>query len=348
MWNDIPDEPQRKLEETKRTARILELVQLVAGKPRHYRRQDLAERFGISERMIQKDLEIIRHGLKLALQNDGDGYYFDRLPHLPTTAYSFSEALALLIAARAAQAVPGANSAELAAAIARLESIFPDEFRPLVREATEKLPRRAVKAHRQDMLTVVHRSLLERRQVKIVYETGSRAGEANARVIEPYHIMPYGRSWHVIALDHRRDEVLQFKVDRVAEAELLDTAYHIPADFDVNAYLGDAWGIMRGAAAATETVELLFDPEAGRWVAEEQWHHSQASETLPDGSVRITFCVGVTPEMVSWLLYYGARVRVVAPGWLEERVREEHRRAVSDVVLESCSSLASQGSVLSS
>jgi predicted DNA-binding transcriptional regulator YafY len=121
--------------------------------------------------------------------------------------------------------------------------------------------------------------------------------------------------------------VLQFKVDRVQEAELLETGYTVPADFDLDAYLGNAWGIMRGAAGPAERVELLFEPEAGRWVAEEHWHPSQQSETLPDGRVRLTFHVGITPEMVSWLLYYGARVQVLTPAWLRERVAEEHRRA---------------------
>ena len=327
MWNDPSAELGYKLEETKRTSRILELVQLVAIKPRHYRRADLAKRFEISERMIQKDLEIIRHGLKLELRNDGDGYYFERLPSLPTTAYSFAEALALLAAARAAQTIPGVNSAELAAAIARLEALFPAEIGRLAREATDTLPRRAVKAHRQAMLILLHRALAERRQVKIAYATGSRAGEVTERVVEPYHIMAYGRSWHLIAHDHRRGEVLQFKVDRVQAAEIMDAAYVIPQSFDLDAYLGDAWGIMRGAAGEPETVVLLFEPEAGRWVAEEQWHHSQLSETLPDGRVQVTFQVGVTPEMVSWLLYYGSRMQVVAPVWLREQVAEEHRTA---------------------
>ncbi len=327
MWNDVLDEPRHKFEETKRTSRILEIVQLVAIKPRHYRRADLAKRFEISERMIQKDLEIIRHGLKLELCHDGDGYYFDRLPHLPTTVYSFSEALALLAAARAAQAIPGINSAELAAAIARLEALFPAEIGRLAREATEALPRRAVKAHRQAMLALLHRALAERRQVRMAYATGSRAGEVTGRVVEPYHILPYGRSWHLIAYDHRRGEVLQFKVDRVQEAELLEASYSVPPDFDLDTYLGDAWGVMRGAAGKAEDVVLLFEPEAGRWVAEENWHKSQQSETLPDGRVRVTFHVGVTPEMVSWLLYYGGRVQVVEPAWLRERVAEEHRKA---------------------
>ena len=314
-------------DQIRRTARVLDMVQQIAVRSRYWTRKKLAEHYELGERMIQKDLGLIRVRLGLPLRNDGDGYYFEHLPHLPTTAYSFSEALALLTAARAAQAIPGVNSAELAAAIARLEALFPDTLRPMLREATEKLPSQAAAGQRQTMLAILHRAWIERRQVRIAYATGSREGEIGQRVVEPYHILPHGRSWHLIAFDHKRKEVLQFKVDRVRAAVLLDTTYVIPADFDVDAYLGHSWGIMRGAAGEPETVELLFEPEAGRWVAEEHWHKSQQSEVLPDGRVRVTFFVGITPEMVSWLLYYGARAQVVAPAWLRERVAEEHRRA---------------------
>jgi len=320
--------PSRGRDNTiRRTARVLEIIQQIAVAPHYWSRRTLARHHEIGERMIQKDLELIRYRLGLSLRHEDGTYYFERLPQLPTTIYTFTEALTLLAASRAAQAIPGINSAELAAAIARLESLFPPEISRLAREATDTLPRRAVKAHRQAMLTLLHRALAERRQVRIAYATGSRAGKSSERVVESYHIMAYGRSWHLIAYDHRRQEVLQFKVDRVQEAEILDTTYAVPPEFDLDAYLGDAWGLMRGAAGPAERVELLFEPEAGRWVAEEHWHKSQQSETLPDGRVRVTFQVGITPEMVSWLLYYGARVQVLTPAWLRERVAEEHRRA---------------------
>lgn len=311
----------------RRTARVLEIIQQIAVRPHYWSRRTLAEYHSIGERMIQKDLELIRYRLQLPLRHEEGTYYFEWLPRLPTTTYSFPEALALLTAARAAQAIPGVNSAELAAAIARLEALFPAEINRLVRDALERLPRRAVRDHRQEMLTLLHRALAERRQVRIRYATASRGGEVTERTVEPYHVMPYGRSWHLIAYDHRREEVLQFKLDRVQEAELLETTYMIPADFDLDAYMGDAWGVMRGAAGEPERVVLLFEPEAGRWVAEEEWHKSQQSEVLPDGRVRVTFWVGITPEMVNWLLYYGGRVEVLEPVWLRERVAEEHRRA---------------------
>ncbi len=250
------------------------------------------------------------------------------MPHTNHPDYTYAEALALLTAARAAQAIPGVNSAELASAIARLEDTFPEEIRPLVREATERLPTQAAGDQRQRMLAILHRAWIERRQVRISYATASRAGQISQRVIEPYSIIPYGRSWQMVAYDHLREAVVQFKVDRVRAATLLDVRYEVPADFDIEEYLGDAWGIMRGEAGEPEIVVLEFEPEAGRWVAEEHWHRSQQVESLSDGRVRVTFRVGVTPEMVNWILYYGGRVRVVEPAWLRKQVVAEHRRAL--------------------
>lgn len=312
-------------EQIRRTARILEIIQQIAAQPGFWTRKALAQRHEISTRMIQKDLEIIRVRLGLPLVYENRAYLFERLPQLPTATYSFSEAVALLTAARLAQAVPGINSAELAAAIARMESIFPDALRPLLREATDQLPRYALKTHRQTMLSLLHRSLMEQKQVKMLYTTGSRDGKTSWRVIEPYHLMAYGRSWHLIAYDHKRGDVLQFKVDRIQEAELLDTLYRIPADFDIEEYLGTGWGVMRGAAGEPEEVALIFEPEAGRWVAEERWHASQNSQELADGRIQLTFYVGITPEMVSWLLYYGGNVWVERPLWLREEVCRRHQ-----------------------
>lgn len=316
-------------EQIRRTARILEIIQQIATQPGRWTRKKLAECHEVSQRMIQKDLEIVRTRLGLTIEREHGGYLFKRLPQLPTATYSFSEAVALLSAARLAQAVPGVNSVELAAAIARLEVIFPDELRPLLREATDQLPRHAVKTHRQAMLTLLHRALMEHKQTQIIYATGSRAGEVSERIIEPYHLMPYGRSWHLIAYDHKREDILQFKVDRIQEAIILDTPYMISREFNLDDYLGTGWGLMRGSATEPEDVTLVFEPEAGRWVMEEQWHSSQQSEELADGRIQITFHVGITPEMVSWLLYYGGNVWVERPLWLREQVREQHQKALA-------------------
>ena len=89
-------------EDIKRVARILNIVQMIATAPRRYLRRDLSTHFEITERMIQKDLEVIRHGLLLPLEHAPEGYFFEKMPRLPTLQYTFAEALALLLAVQAA------------------------------------------------------------------------------------------------------------------------------------------------------------------------------------------------------------------------------------------------------
>lgn len=316
-----------KLEETKRTARILNIVLMVATSPRRYLRRDLAERFEVSERMIDKDLEIIRHGLLLQMNRDRSGYFFEQIPDLPTLKLGFAEALALLMAMQSAQRVSGIGTPELAAAVARLESLFPDKYLAMLRQLSKPAPMTDQRQHRQSMLTVLGRAQLEGRKLWIRYETASRNGDINERVVHPYTLIPYVRSWQLVAYCEKRRDVVMFKVDRIHEARILDANYTIPADFDFDKYMGSAWGMMRAGSLPVEAVVLKFTPEAGRWVAEEDWHKSQQVEYLEDGGVLFQVHIPITPEFVNWVMYYGAKVEVLEPTHLRATVMEGHRQA---------------------
>jgi len=344
MQNRRPPGLGRPYEEMKRTSRILELIQMVASAPRRYLRRDLAAHFEISERMVQKDMDVVRHGLKLPLGHSPDGYYFERTPSLPPLQYSFTEALALLLALQAGQQVVGVESQALAAALARLESLLPAEFAPLLRQGMNRPLLKADREHRQAMLQLLNRALLSRRKVKLTYETRSRGGEISERCVRPYAVVPYVRSWQLVAYCELRKELLIFKVDRIRSATLSTDRYAIPPDFELDAYLGSTWGLMRGEAGEPVDVVLHFEPEAGHWVAEEYWHSSQQVEELADGSVVFRLHVAVTPELVKWLLYYGSRVHVIEPGSLREGVAAEHRRAAAMYEVDGATHQGAQGS----
>lgn len=318
-----------RIQETKRTARILEIIQLIALKPRQLRTANLSQRFEISTRTIKKDLEIIRHGLRLELSSSPDGYYFESTPNLPVLAYTFTEALALLQAAQVARRISGIDSQELSAAVARLKSLFPTEFQRYLGSVVDNQKETVPREHRQEMLRLLNRALLEARKLEIVYETASRDGAISSRVVHPYHIMPYVRSWQLIAYCEKRNAILMFKVDRIRTATILDEGYEVSQEFDANEYMGNAWGVMRGDSSKPEHIALLFAPDAGRWVAEEYWHSSQEVHRQGDGSVLFKLQIAVTPEFVNWLLYYGSRVEVLEPQDLRERVAEEHRVAAT-------------------
>ncbi|MBW7883429.1 MAG: WYL domain-containing protein [Caldilineaceae bacterium] len=316
-----------RLEETKRTARILEIILMIAAAPQRYQRKTLADHFGISVRMIGKDLEIIRHGMKLPLESTRNGFLFTHTPRLPLLQLGFAEALAVLNAVRAGQGVSGIGSPDLAAAVARLEALFPNEIHTLLKQVSQPTPATEQRQHRQRMLALVDRALLERSKLWIIYVTGSRSGTITERVVHPYHVLPHVRSWQLIAYCERRQEVRMFKVDRIQQAKILPATYRISEDFELDRYMGGAWGAMRGDPATAERVLLRFSPEAGRWVAEEEWHPSQIVERLDTGEVLFQVYISVTPEFVNWVMYYGAQVLVLEPEHLRETVMNSHRSA---------------------
>lgn len=320
----------RLLEETKRVSRILELTQLIAMHPQTHLRRELAGRFEVSERMIQKDLDIIRHGLKLPLAHSPGGYFFEQDPGMPALRLSFSEGLSLWLAINAAQNLRAAPSPELRSALGKIEALFPSDFCRLLRQVAAGNAagyRKVQGEHRERMLMLLTQALARNRKVSVTYRSLSSSGQTKERVVHPYHLMPYVRSWQLIAHCELRCEVRMFKVDRILQASLLEESYNIPEDFQLEDYLGLSWGIIRGIQDEAEKIVLRFEPETGRRVSEEYWHKTQSTDRAPDGSILFRVHAVITPELVNWILYHGCRVEVLEPASLRDRVVLEHRKA---------------------
>lgn len=317
-----------RLEETKRVRRVLEIVQLVAVQPKRWLRRDLAERFELSERQIDKDLQLIRHGLLLSLRHSAGGYFFEQLPSLAAAPLRFEEALALLLAVQAARQTAGVDSADLEAAILRLEAQFPVPVRDLLLRATTELPPDERARHRTEVLGTIERALADGCKLRMAYASAARGGEIVERKVRPYALLPYVRSWHLVGYCELREDVRMFKADRIRALSLTDEPCAVPPDFDLDAYRGGGWGLLRMGDQPAERVELLFDAQAGRWVSEEHWHPRQQVTHLPDGRVRFEVEVPISPELVRWVLGYGPRVRVLAPAALRAAVVGEARGVV--------------------
>ncbi|MEZ4523201.1 MAG: WYL domain-containing protein [Thermomicrobiales bacterium] len=315
-----------RLPETTRIARILEMVWLISRQPRHWTRAALAEKFEISERMVTQDIQVIRHGLVFDLQSAyGEGYYFPSLPSLPAVSYSLPEALALILAAQSARQLSGISQSDLATAIARLSAVIPDELREMVERLGASTPSTPADDHRQFLLAAVSHAISLRRQIHISYASASRDGAETERTVDPYAIVPYLRSWHMIGYCHLRDDVRVFKLDRIGDITTLQTSFEPEPDFDLAAFLGEGWGLMRGLDVPVEAVEILFDQPAARWVAEEHWHTSQKLDWLPDERLRFRVRIQITPEFQRWLFRYGSQVDVVAPDHLRAWMLDEAR-----------------------
>jgi len=308
--------------EQDRVARLVDIVLLLSQYPRQYNRAALAERYGVTERQITKDLQLLRDRLHLAIERDpgGRGYYLESVPRLPELQLQFGEALALLLAAEAGHLVPGISGQELSAALARLRAVLPDQFRVLLEKLTHARPPSTLDRERQRRLQALLEAMALRHTVEIDYRAASRGGERVIRRFDPYCVVPFGRSWYVIGWCHLRRRIRTFKVDRIERLADTRQPFEIRPEFSLRDFLTASWGMFEAPGVPAEEVELEFSRTAAPWIAEEEWHPTQRIEVLPDGRIRFRVQVPITPDFVRWVLNYGVEVTVLRPDTLREQI----------------------------
>jgi predicted DNA-binding transcriptional regulator YafY len=320
----------RRLPETQRVARILDIVSRISSQPRFWTRMRLAQEYEVSERQITNDLDVIRHRLRLELKHvRGGGYYFTHIPRLPALTYSLSEALAIFLAAQAGRRIVGIPQEDLSAAIGRLTSIMPSELMPLLTSGSLLPPPPVQNKHREEMLATLYQAIAGRKSVDMEYVPASRPHDVTHRRLDPYAVLPTGKSWHVVGWCHLRHGMRIFKVDRIRDLELTDATFERDPEFDFEDFLTSGWGITRLPEQEPEEIELVFESPAALWVAEESWHPTQRLEWLDDGRLRLCLAVPVTEEFARWVLRYGSSCYVVRPDSVREWIREQAESLVT-------------------
>lgn len=326
----LPPRMPARLEETKRIGRVLRILRIIDAQPRQWTRARLAQELEVSERAIDNDLQLIRHSLRYDLKRSRAGYWFEQSPVTRPVSLPIPEVLALALAATAVRDTGSVDSATVASALARLEAALPARLVPYLRRVAAESAARVISPMipRETVLLTLEQAMAEGRAVDMTYRSASREGAVSNRRIQPYRLIPYEHSWQVIGFDSLRQTVRMFKVDRIGQCGLSSERYDVPADFDVEAYLGDTWGVLRGEEGPTHDITIAFTPTAAPWVRDERRHHSQVTEELPDGGLRLHFHATVTNELVRWVLSFGCEALVEQPAVLGNAVVEAAEEVV--------------------
>lgn len=317
------DTRERKAPETTKLGRILKIAGRITSQPGQWSRAQLANEFEVAERTIDRDLEMLR-GLGYEItQSKTAGYSFAHTPALPPVLLSLPDVLALTLAAELARDRGDIDPASLGAALARLIDLVPAQGRPMLQSELALREKDArIDKQRQALLETVQQARLEGRQARMVYATGERKGELSERTIEVFAVYPYERSWMITAFDYKREEIRDFKIDRVQSMTLLATKYAVPAGFDIAAYRSQGWGALRGTGGDPVPVKLLFDQQGGRWVQEEHRPEQINFAIQQDGTVKATLTTPLTPEFIRWIVWYGPHCRVLTPDALRAQVHD--------------------------
>lgn len=283
-----------------RLRRLLALLPWLAAHP-GATIEEIGDRFGITREQLQADLAVVwMVGIPpytpdqlIDVEIDDDrvsvnlGSYFRRPLRLTT-----DQALTLVTAGQSLVSIPGTDTdGPLARGLAKLAT------------ALHVDPGEALAVHLGDTgtetLARLRAAIRDGHRVRLDYYSYSR-DERGGRDVDPHRIWAEGGSWYLGGHCHKAGDSRVFRLDRIADVEILDQAASTtPA-------AGEAATFSPTTDDATVTLDL--GPEAA-WVAD-YYPHRQADE-LADGRIRVVLAVASVRWLEQLLVRLGPTADVI-------------------------------------
>lgn len=301
-----------------RTDRLFATILLLQNRPNMTSR-DLSDHFGVSRRTIFRDLSALAEsGVPLTYSETG-GYEILEGYQLPPLMLSAREAATLLIGTEFMKLQSDTSLRQDSDAVAlKIRTVLPREIGEYVdrlRENTVLDPYwlHSVKHSDNDTERAgsgnwykLSEAVASSRKVIMEYYVPSR-DEVTKRRVDPLGLVYYTDHWNLIAHDHLRDEVRNFRLDRMEEVYVLTEKFDRRADFNLAEHLSTS-----GIGGTVYDVVLEFSKTA--------FAHARRSipariqnEDDQGGVVRVEFRFSYLPFLAKWLLQFGADVRVLEP-----------------------------------
>jgi len=155
-------------------------------------------------------------------------------------------------------------------------------------------------------------AVARRRKVIMEYFVASR-DEVTQRRVDPLGLIYYTDHWNLIAFDHLRSDIRNFRLDRIEELYVLTERFEAHEEFDLATWLEG-----QGMDSATESIRLKFSNRSFPRARTEIPARILVEE-VGDEHTEVTFRFGNLDYLAGWLLRYGSGVQVLAPDPLKER-----------------------------
>ena len=162
----------------------------------------------------------------------------------------------------------------------------------------------------------------DRRIVEMRYFSAA-SNRAKSYLVQPYRLALAQGGVYLVAWVPQYQQFRTFAVERIERLSVRDETFRrtreLPADV-FGASMGVFW-------APPEPVVLEFDARVAPFVRGRIWHESQRIEELPGGHVQLNLHVSNDWALRSWVLGFGAAVRVLRPTALADSILDEFKRA---------------------
>ena len=303
-----------------RTDRLLAIVLELQGRDR-VTAEALARTFEVSKRTIYRDIAALNESGVPVVSAAGQGYWLMEGYFLPPVSLSPDEAIMLVLGSEVmAQSFDAQYQAAAESGSRKIEAVLNQDVQAQVTYLKENIrfitPQTEASINVPAILKQIRRATVEQKSLHLHYfkRADTHRGELTERKVDPHGFIHFNGAWMLSAYCHLRQDMRMFRLERVRQVTVLPDTFTRQAGFSVHD--------LHAPERYDVTVELLFDAEIAQWVRERPGFYQSTYEDTAEG-LKVTFQVRHIEEVVGWVLSWGAKVSVLSPISLRERLQQE-------------------------
>ncbi|MBN6040206.1 YafY family protein [Amycolatopsis sp. 195334CR] len=201
---------------TTTSSRLLSLLSMLQAR-RDWPGLVLAERLGVSERTVRRDVDRLRElGYPIhAVKGPDGGYRLEAGSQVPPLLFDEEQAVALAVALRMAVGT-GAGIEEAAArALATVRQVMPSRLRQRVDALEISAAEPARPGVGTDLLLALSAAVRAGEELRFDYRAPGRPEDDRPRRVQPHHLVARGGRWYVVGWSPEREDWRTYRADRM-------------------------------------------------------------------------------------------------------------------------------------
>ena len=289
----------------------------------------------VSKKTVQRDIDYITMNFFVyEEEKNGKTVYFASKYNAENIGFTISELISLHFAREVLQPYSSLDVGKTAvnifdrllASAPQIKQMYIDDLSKMVKVYTSGIV--PEKDFNTEYLEIIKKAIALNRKLKLEYHSFN-ADEITQREFAPYLLEIQEGCWHVIGYCYLRNAIRDFRVSRIRSLSMSDEIFIRPKNF-YDRYKKNRFHKLAGEKKIR--LKLLFTGDAARFVKE---YERSKAHLLYESDKGLVFerDTTMTPEIVKWVLGFGAEVEVLGPQELKDVIRQQVKK-LSQIYLE--------------
>jgi predicted DNA-binding transcriptional regulator YafY len=177
-----------------------------------------------------------------------------------------------------------------------------------------------------EYLQTVIDAMKKNTMVRFTYHKYSST-ETTDNIVEPYLVKLFHRRWYMICRYPETSQFRTFSFDRMLNLESSDIHFKMDKKFEAIEYFEDCFGIVKDDETPVERVVVRAYEKERYYLRDLPLHPTQRLINRGDGFVDYECKLKPTLDFMGYLLSRGSFVKVIAPQWVADKVKQMHMDA---------------------